>query len=112
MDISASKVVIGQLNLNGMESGKLEPLKGLICNYIDILIIIEWKIDSSFTSQQLFIDGFSMPYRLNRNIHDGGILAFVRDDIPSAQLSFHTQANDFDGLFFEINFWKKRCLVF
>ena len=53
-----------------------------------------------------------MPYRLDRNIHGGGILAYVRDDILSAQLSSHTQANDFEGLFFEINLGKNRWLVF
>ena len=70
--------MIGQLNLNGI-SGKLEPLKGFLCYYIDILL----KIDSSFTTQQLFLDAFSIPYCRDRNVHCRGI-----------------HANDFEGLFF------------
>ena len=49
---NVNRLVTGQLNINGI-SGKLEPLKAVILNYIDILIVTESKIDSSFTSQQL-----------------------------------------------------------
>ena len=57
---NVNRLVIGQLNLKGI-SRKLESRKSFICKYIDILIIIELEIDSSFTPQQLFVDGFSIP---------------------------------------------------
>ena len=35
-------------------------------------MISETKIDESFPLSQFMIDGFSMPYRRDRNAHDGG----------------------------------------
>ena len=32
--------------------------------YIDVLVIAETKIDSSFPTSQFLIDGFKSPYRL------------------------------------------------
>ena len=37
-------------------------------------MISETKIDESFPLSQFMIDGFSMPYRCDRNSHGGGIL--------------------------------------
>lgn len=108
---NVNRLVIGHLNINSLP-GKFEPLKDFIRNYIDILIITESKIDASFPGQQSFIDGFSMPFRLDRNINGGGVLAYVRDDIPCTQLSSHTYDKDLEGLFFEINLRKNKWLVF
>ena len=36
----------------------------------------ETKIDESFPLSQFMIDGFSIPYRHNRNAHGSGILAY------------------------------------
>ena len=44
----------------------------------DILIISETKIDESFPLSQFKIDGFSMPYRHDRNAHGGGILMYSK----------------------------------
>ena len=46
----------------------------LVTYDIDILMISETKIDESFPLSQFMIDGFSMPYRCDRNSHGGGIL--------------------------------------
>ena len=41
------------------------------------------KIDDSFPNENLLIDGFKTPYRLDRNSNCGGLMLFVREDIPS-----------------------------
>ena len=41
---------------------------------IDVLMVLETKIDDSFPPAQFMTDGFSMPYRRNRNAQGGGIL--------------------------------------
>ena len=62
-------------------------------------------IDSSFIITQFLIDGFSKPYRRDRN-RNGGILIYVREDIPSEELNFRCTPHDIEGTFIEINLEK------
>ena len=68
----------------------------------------ETKLDDSFPSAQLLVDGFSKPYRLDRCSNGGGILLYIRGDIPSWLLS---DSNKTESIFTEINFRKKKWLI-
>ena len=47
--------------------------------YIDILVLTETKLDDTFPTTQFLVNGFSEPYRLNRNRNgEGLIFSFVR----------------------------------
>ena len=48
-------------------------------------MIAETKIDESFPFSQLKINGFNAPFRLDRNSNGGGIMLFVREDIPASE---------------------------
>ena len=72
----------------------------------DILIITERKLDDTFQSQ-FHVDGFSTPYRLNRDRDGGGIIICVREGIPSKMVKKHCFPKDIEGLFIELNF--KKC---
>ena len=50
---------------------------------IDVWLVSETKIDDSLPNGNFLIDGFSTPYRLDRNSNGGGLMLFVREDIPS-----------------------------
>ena len=78
-------VIIAHLNINILQN-KFEPLAKLVQGKIDILIISETKIDESFTSNQFINDGYSTPFREDRNSHGGVVLIFVREDIPCKRL--------------------------
>jgi len=52
-----------------------------------------------------------LPLRLDRNRHGGGILIYIREDIPSKELTKHTFNDDIEGIFFELNFNKYKLLV-
>ena len=65
-------------------------IKKKIKNEVDILVITETKLDSSFPDSQFIIDGFRHPYRLDRNKHGRGVMIFVSEDIPSKLVSKHT----------------------
>ena len=67
---NVNKIVIGTLNINSLAS-KFDELREIIGKNLDILTIQETKLDSSFPTQQFHLDGFSHPYRLERN-RDGG----------------------------------------
>ena len=62
-------------------------LKLTIADKTDILLISETRLDSSFLVNQFLIDGFTPPYRLDRNANDEAIMLYVREDIPSKFLS-------------------------
>ena len=46
-------------------------------------MISETKLDPSFPTGQFHIRGFSEPYRFDRNGNGGGILLYIREDVPS-----------------------------
>ena len=71
---------IAQININSI-GNKFEILVSLVTSDIDILTISERKIDESFPLSQFMIDGFSMPYRRDRNAHGCGILVYCRNNI-------------------------------
>ena len=73
----------------------------IIKNEIDILMISETKIDNSVPISQFTMTGYSIPFRLDRASHGGGIFLFVREDIPSKIIKTYCDA-DFECIFVEI----------
>ena len=78
----------------------------IIKNEIGIFMISETKIDNSFSISQFTMIGYSIPLRFDPTSHGGGILLFVREDIPSKIIKTDCNA-DFEGIFVEINLRKK-----
>ena len=58
------------------------------------------------------IKGYSEPYRLDRNRNGGGVLIYIREDIPSKNLISHTLPSDIEGLFIELNLRNSKWLLF
>ena len=107
---NVNKTIIGQININSILS-KFSKLKELILKHIDILVVCEPKLET-FPRSQFHIDGFSLPYRLDRNRNSGGVMIFVKEDIPSKLLTKHNFPSDVEGLFVELNFRKSIWLLF
>ena len=78
--------IIGHLNINSIHN-KFEMLPMSVAQYVDILMLSETKLDSTFPSIQFLINGFSVPNRLDRNSKDGGISFYVRDKITVLPLN-------------------------
>ena len=72
-------------------------------------MISETKLDGSFPAKQFLIDGFSLPYRFDKSNKSGGILLYVREDIPSKALKTNFKNQ---GIFVEINLKKRKWLIF
>ena len=102
---------MGHLNINSLP-GKFDQLKVVIENNIDILIATETKNDSRFFSSPFMIEGFSMSFRFDRNRSGGGVIVYVRDDIPSKQLAKHKLPDVIEGVFIEVNLRKIKWLIF
>ena len=74
---------------------------------IDVLLISETKIDSSFSSVQLHLEGYVTPYRIGRNAISGWILLYLREEIPSMLLNSDLSI---EGFFVAIRLRKKTWL--
>ena len=61
------------------------PLSG--AQYVDILMLSETELDSTFPPVQFLINGFSVLHILARNSKGGGILLHVRDKIVVLSLN-------------------------
>ena len=73
-----------------------------ITEYVDILMVSETKLDDTYHLKDL-----SNPYRLDRNSHGGGILIYVRDNIPSNLVKLDQKFENFEGFFIELELSKK-----
>ena len=82
-----NKIVIGHLNINSIRQ-KFVPLKEIIDDNIDILLISETKINPTFPVGQFTINRFHIPFREDRN------------DTPKI-----------DTIFIEINLKKRKWLL-
>ena len=57
------------------------------------------------------IEGFSMPFRFDRNRSGGVVIVYIWGDIPSKQLTKHKLPDDIEGVFDEVNLWKNKWLI-
>ena len=64
------KIIIGHLNINSIRY-KIEFLKGLIGNNINILLVSETKLNETFPRSEFLMDEFQVPLRLDRNGNGG-----------------------------------------
>ena len=79
----------------------------MLHNNLDILLISETKIDFSFPTAQFQIEGYKT-YRLDRKNNGGGILLYIREDIPSTLLNSDITIESF---YIEINIRKKKWIL-
>ena len=104
------KVIIDHININSVRN-KFEPPRQMVKDNINILLVSEAKSDYRFPVGQFCIDGYSIPYRLDRTSHSGRILLYIREDIPSKMLKFEQVQSNFEGFFDEIILSKKKWLL-
>ena len=104
-------LIIGQLNINSLRN-KIEDLNHIVAGHIDILLITESKLDSAFPDNQFKIDGYYPPFRADRDKYGGGVIIYVRNDVPCKLLHNHTSTKFIEGIFLEINIRKFKWLLF
>ena len=88
-------------------------LSSLVRGKVDLLFISESKIDASFPTAQFMIPGFTLPFRKDRNDKGGGVLLYLRNDIPVKFLNkkcpkLETQ---YENIFIEITLHNKKWLI-
>ena len=102
----SNRLVIAQLNINSLRN-KFASLSTMIKDYVDLLLISETKIDSSFPIAQFHIDGYTI-HRCDSDENGGGLLLYVREGVPSALLKTDSEINTF---YVELTIIKKKWLL-
>ena len=108
---SINKVVFAHININSIRN-KFEDLKEIVQKNIDILTISETKLDESFPTNQFNMDGYAPPFRLDRSSEGGGLLIYIRDDIPAKILKNHPLPKCCEGIFIEIKLREYKLACF
>ena len=99
-------MTFGHLNINSLRN-KFDQLTEMVKGFVDIFLISESKLHDSFPEGQFIIDGYHAPFRFDRHGNGGGLLLYVREDIPAKVLH-----SDFPASFYpEIILHKKRWLI-
>ena len=78
---NTNKIIIAELNINSIRN-KFEQLVENIDKNVDILLIVETKLDDSFPINQFYIEGYQQ-FRSDHSSHGGGLILYVRDNIPT-----------------------------
>ena len=68
------------------------------------LVLAKRKLGDSLPNLQFSVNEFSESFRIDRNRSGGGVIIYVRDEIPSKLLIKHFLPNDVEGLFVELKF--------
>ena len=96
------------MNINSIKN-KFEFPADQVKGKIDVLMISETKIDESFTQGNFLIHGFSSPYRLDRDSKGGGIMLYIREDIPSNFVA--SDNKPIESLYVELNLQNVKMLI-
>ena len=101
------RLIISHLNVNSLQN-KFEFLVTLVKESIDILMLSETKLDSSFQHVQFSTEGYTKPYRLDRDRNGGGLILIIREGLPSKLLSSKFNSENKKYLLVEINLRKRK----
>ena len=101
---NVNRLICTQLNINSIRN-KFESLKEIVSTNF---VVCETKLGLSSPRAQFHIYGFGETFRFDRNEKGGGILLYIRDDIPSKLIE---SKMIIEGLFAEINLRKKKWLL-
>ena len=102
---NVNKLTFGHLNINSLRN-KFDQLTKMVKGFVEIFLISESKLDDNFPEGQFIIDGYHAPFRFDWYGNGGGLLLYVREDIPAKVL--HSDAESF---YAEIILLKKRWLI-
>ena len=105
---NTNKLVFAHININSFRN-KFKLLFDQVKGNIDVLMISQTTIDDSFSLPNFLIGGFSKPYRLDRDSLGGGILLYVREDIPTNLTEVETKP--IEGFYVEINLRNDKWLI-
>ena len=103
-------IMLSYLNLNSIRN-KFKNMSSLVSENVNILIVVETKLDSSFPTAQFLIPGFHHLFRLDINRRSGGLLVCIKWSIPARVLTSFSTSTDTQIIVFEISKRKEKWLM-
>lgn len=83
---NAKNIIIAHVNINSVKN-KFEYLKDILSEgLVDVLCVTETKLDSSYSNTLFSCNNFKC-YRKDKTSRSGGIIVYVRSDIPHNRIS-------------------------
>ena len=67
-----------------------------------MLVINETKTDSTSPLNQFATQGYSKPYRFDRNRNGDGVFIYVIEDIPSRELKIPNTPEDIESILLKL----------
>ena len=106
-----NRIIIAHLSINLIRN-KFEMLREVMGNKVDdIQLISETKLDDTLPLNQFILEGFLPPFRLDRMEHGGGLMLFIRENIPSKLLANVKPSGNIQNIFVEINLRSEKWLI-
>ena len=103
-------LIMAYLNINSIRN-KIDFLRPMISESIDVLMMAEIKIDDTFPTSQFVIEGPMKPFRYDRNQNGDGLLIYVREHAPIKALTQYKAPNDIECGMIEVNLKNKKWLL-
>ena len=107
---NVNRIILAHININSLRN-KFSMLSDMVVDKMDVLLISETKLDDSFNVTDFFLKGFAKPFRKDRNSNGGGILFYVRNDIPTKELKYIPLPDDIECFVIQINFHKNKWMI-
>ena len=105
-----NNIVFSYLNINSIRN-KLDDLSYVTGTNVDVLCVAETKLDDSFMEGQFCLEGFRSPFRLDKSGKSGGLLIYVKSNLPSRLLTDYKLPNDIQLIPIELNLRKDKWFV-
>ena len=106
---SSNGIIIGYLNIKSIRN-KFAFLPA-IYKYVHIFTIAESKLYDSFKTSQFLIEGFSKPFRYDRNRCAGGLMIYAREGVPIRQHNANKLPKDIEIRVFDLSSKKHKYLL-
>ena len=106
---NSENLIFAHININSIRN-KFEFISTQVKGNIDVLMVSKTKIDDSFPVANFVIHAFSTPYPLDHNSNGGGIMLYVREDIPSNLLATDKK-NHIESFYVKLNLRNEKWLI-
>ena len=83
---NVNQILIAYIKIDSF-TNKFEMFMETIKTKIDVILVSETKLDSSFTLYQFLIDSFASPQSFHRNQNDRVIMLYIREHIHAKYLT-------------------------
>ena len=104
-----NNVIFLYLHFNSIRD-KFGNVKLIIDEHADILCVTETKIDNSFPTAQFSWPGYHKAYHLDISDRRGGVLVYIKSNLPSQHLANYTTPKDIQIIPFKLNLRKEKWM--